>query len=83
MKELGIMDIDKDMTPEKVDVLFSKVVNQKVSPDSLVGSVRPHTSDSVKHQRKTTMDLDQFIGVNLEIAVNSVKGLAPASKLEQ
>jgi len=41
---------------------------------------RPGTSD--KHQRKTIMDFEQFIGVNVEFALNSNNTSSFAFRLE-
>jgi len=81
VKELGLVDKDKDLTPEKIDVLFSKIVNQKTyNNENLMNSMRPGTSD--KHQRKTIMDFEHFIGVNVEFALNSNNYSSSASRLE-
>jgi len=81
VKELGLVDKDKDMTPEKIDVLFSKVVNQKIlNNENLVHNMRSWTPD--RHQRKTIMGFEQFIGVNVEFAMNTNNSSTSAARVE-
>lgn len=83
MKDLGVINLKFNnniyYTPEKVDVVFSELINRKID-ESLI-EINNNNNENKKNSRYVT--LDQFIFINVEISNKFSNQSRKSDKLEE